>query len=58
MDLAFSDMLESRNAALFSRLEDIRRRAFDEWIHLVKPDQGSHSGYVHLRNVARNEFRN
>jgi len=54
MDLTFIELLQKRNASLFAQLEEIRRRAFEEWIHLLKPDQGSHAGYVHLRNVSRN----
>lgn len=32
----------------------MRRRALEEWVHYLTPDQGSHSGYVHLCGVERN----
>lgn len=31
----------------------MRGHAEDEWVHLLKPDHGSHSGLIHLRNVER-----
>jgi hypothetical protein len=49
----FAVLLRQRNSFLSQQLDEIRRRAFEEWIHLLKEDQGSHSGYVHLHNVER-----
>lgn len=50
----FADILRRRSPELNKCLEDMRRRAEDEWVHLLKPDHGSHSGLIHLRNVERN----
>ena len=51
---SFSHLLETRGSWLFPILSEIKKRAFEEWIHLLVPEHGSHSGYVHLRNVERN----
>ncbi len=53
-EITFAKLLEKRNPTLHSRLEEIRRRACEDWIHLLKPDAGSHAGYIHLSNVERN----
>lgn len=49
----FSQILSTRNEKLSTRLQDIRERAQEDWIHWLTPDMGSHAGYIHLRNVER-----
>lgn len=51
---SFACVLKEKDSALFDRLQDMKRRAMEEWVHLLIPDMGSHSGYIHLHNVERN----
>jgi hypothetical protein len=54
MGATFAGILKELDPALHSNLQEIRERAFEDWIHLLKVDLGSHAGYIHLRNVERN----
>jgi hypothetical protein len=51
---SFSRILEERNPALSACLLDMQERALNSWLSLLVPDQGSHSGLLHLFNVGRN----
>src|SRR3989304_1203390 len=51
---SFDEFLKEGAPDLHKCLEDIRDRAQDDWVHLPKPDHGSHSGLIHPRNVERN----
>jgi hypothetical protein len=50
----FAEILEARNPPLAKHLAEIRARAAEDWMHFLGDDKGSHTGYVHLRNVERN----
>jgi hypothetical protein len=52
-ETTFDGLLQVQSPALHGCLEEMRRRAQDDWVHLLKPDHGSHSGLIHLRNVER-----
>ena len=49
----FADVLKRRASKLHTCFEHMVERAEDDWVHLLKPDHGSHSGMIHLRNVQR-----
>jgi HD superfamily phosphodiesterase len=51
---SFAGILRRKNPELHKCMEELRHRAEEEWLHLLKPDHGSHSGLIHLRNVERN----
>jgi hypothetical protein len=51
---SFAELLKRRHPMLSATLDEIRRRAIEEWIHHLKPDAGSHAGFVHLRGVEHN----
>ncbi|MHB9143249.1 MAG: HD domain-containing protein [Paludibacter sp.] len=51
---SFYEILHETNPIFSAKLDEIKKRAFEEWIHLLQSDAGSHAGYVHLMNVERN----
>src|SRR4030042_1998885 len=50
----FATILRERSPDYHRMLTDVRRIGFENWIHLLLPDKGSHTGLAHLQGVERN----